>query len=108
MQGTWCPLFPGWGAKAWGSKTPAPPPGRTVRGQGAQFGSRETWRCREKEREKGGAARRAPQVPQEGGGRKALTQGPRGLLPSVQPAAPLHSLARLVGGPPLPYGAEFS
>lgn len=76
MEGTWCPLFPGWGPKAWGSRNPAPPPRRTGKGQGAQFGSRETWQQREKE--KGGAAHRAPQVPgEEGGGSKALTWGPR-------------------------------
>lgn len=84
MQGTWCPPFPGWGPKAQGSRNPAPSPKQNQKGPRGPFGSRETGQ----HREKGGAACRAPQVPQEEGeGSKALTQGPRVSMPSVQPAA---------------------
>lgn len=48
-EGTWCPPFPGMGPKAWGSRKPAPPPSRTRKGQGARFGSKETWQQREGE-----------------------------------------------------------
>lgn len=44
-----------------GSRKPAPPPSRTRKGQGAQFGSKETWQQREKT--KGGSGTQDPTGP---------------------------------------------
>lgn len=54
----------------------------------------------QREKEKGGAARRSQQVPlEEGGGSKALTQGPRSHRPWCSPLPPCC---------PLPHGAEVA
>ena len=114
MQGTWCPLFPGWGGEGGPRQRAAqtlPRPQAEPEGPEGPNLAAEKHGGAERQRKEGGVARRAPRVPQ-GGGSKALTQGPRGSSPSVQPAAPSRAWPGWWRGwwgeTPLPHGAEFS
>ena len=66
MQGTWCPLFPGWGPKAWGSKNPAPPPSRTRKEpRGLIWQQRNMAAEREKKGELHAGSHRSPKKKEE-------------------------------------------
>lgn len=83
MQGTWVSTVPRLGeSKAWGSKNPVPTPKQNW-GEEAQFGSRETWQRREdRSGEQQAGLPRSPE--KRGRNLKALTQGPKGSLSSMQ------------------------
>lgn len=107
-KGTWYPQFPGWGPKAWGSKTLLLPQAGSEGAEGPSLAAKKHGGQREGEK-RGSVAHRAPEVPQEGGGgSKALTQGPRDLSPLVQPGAPSTAWPGWRGRCPLPHGAECS